>query len=113
MFHSPHPSVEVPDESIYDYLFGSLDEGDLDRVALVDPASGAETTYGALLAQVDAFAGALAVRGVDTGTVVAMLCPNVPAFATVFHGILRLGATITTTSPTIISVMRDPYSTRV
>ena len=116
MFHSPHPSVEVPDESIYDYLFGSLDEGDLDRVALVDPASGAETTYGALRAQVDAFAGALAVRGVDTATVVAMLCPNVPAFATVFHGILRLGATITTinslyTAHEIENQLRDAAAT--
>lgn len=116
MFHSPHPSVEVPDESIYDYLFGSLDEGDLDRVALVDPASGAETTYGALRAQVDAFAGALAVRGVDADTVVAMLCPNVPAFATVFHGILRLGATITTinslyTAHEIENQLRDAAAT--
>ena len=25
-----------------------------------------------------------------------LLCPNVPAFATVFHGILRAGATVTT-----------------
>lgn len=116
MFHSPHPSVEVPDESIYDYLFGSLDEGDLDRVALVDPSSGAETTYGALRAQVDAFAGALAARGVDTDTVVAMLCPNVPAFATVFHGILRLGATITTinslyTAHEIENQLRDAAAT--
>ena len=96
MFQSPYPSVEVPDQSIYDYLFASLGEDDLDGVALVDPSSGVETTYGALRAQVDAFAGALAARGVDTDTVVAVLCPNVPAFATVFHGILRLGAAITT-----------------
>jgi 4-coumarate--CoA ligase len=27
---------------------------------------------------------------------VALLCPNVPAFATVFHGALRAGATVTT-----------------
>ncbi|WP_285137694.1 AMP-binding protein [Microbacterium sp. lyk4-40-TSB-66] len=116
MFHSPHPSVEVPDQSIYDYLFGSLDDGDLDRVALVDPASGAETTYRALRAQVDAFAGALAARGVGTDTVVAMLCPNVPAFATVFHGILRLGAPITTinslyTAHEIENQLRDAEAT--
>lgn len=116
MFRSPHPPVDIPDVSIYDYLFGSLDEGDLDRVALVDPASGAETTYGALRAQVDAFAGALAARGVDTDTVVAMLCPNVPAFATVFHGILRLGATITTinslyTAHEIENQLRDAAAT--
>jgi acyl-CoA synthetase (AMP-forming)/AMP-acid ligase II len=96
VFQSPFPPIEIPDQSIYDYLFGSLDDTDLERVALIDPATGAETTYGALRAQVDAFAGALAARGAGVGTVVAVLCPNVPAFATVFHGILRLGATVTT-----------------
>lgn len=96
MFTSAHPDVEIPDVSIYDYLFGSLTSDDAARVALIDPASGAETTYGALRAQVDAFAGALAARGVGTATVIGLLCPNVPAFATVFHGILRAGATVTT-----------------
>ncbi|MBN9169777.1 MAG: AMP-binding protein, partial [Microbacterium sp.] len=96
MFHSLLPDVEIPDVSVYDYLFGTLTEEDLARVALIDPATGAETTYGALRAQVNAFAGALAARGVETGTVVGLLCPNVPAFATVFHGILRAGATVTT-----------------
>ena len=38
----------------------------------------------------------VAARGVGTDTVVGLLCPNVPAFATVFHGILRAGATVTT-----------------
>lgn len=96
MFKSAHPDVEIPDVSIYDYLFGSLAPDDAARVALIDPVSGAETTYGALRAQVDAFAGALAARGVGSATVIGLLCPNVPAFATVFHGILRAGATVTT-----------------
>lgn len=96
MFRSPYPDVEIPELSIYDYLFGSLTDEDLGRIALIDPATGAETTYGALRAQVDAFAGALAARGVDSDTVLGLLCPNVPAFATVFHGALRLGAIVTT-----------------
>ena len=96
VFTSPRPDVEIPELSIYDYLFASLTDEDLARVALIDPSTGAETTYGALRAQVDLFAGALAARGVGVGTVVGMLCPNVPAFATVFHGILRAGATVTT-----------------
>ncbi len=116
MFQSPYPSIEIPDQSIYDYLFASLDEADLDRVALVDPSGGAETTYRALRAQVDAFAGALAAREVGVGSVVAMLCPNVPAFATVFHGILRAGATITTinslyTAHEIENQLRDAAAT--
>lgn len=96
MFTSPFPDVEIPDVSIYDDLFADLSAQDAARIALIDPATGAETTYGALKAQVDAFAGALAARGVDTDTVLGLLCPNVPAFATVFHGILRAGATVTT-----------------
>jgi acyl-CoA synthetase (AMP-forming)/AMP-acid ligase II len=96
VFTSPFPDVEIPDVSIYDDLFADLSADDAARIALIDPATGAETTYGALKAQVDAFAGALAARGVGTDTVLGLLCPNVPAFATVFHGILRAGATVTT-----------------
>ena len=102
MFTSDYPDVDIPALSVYDYLIGDLAGDDLAKVALIDPATGAETTYGVLRAQVDAFAGALAARGVGPGsgagdqTVVGLLCPNVPAFATVFHGILRAGATVTT-----------------
>ncbi|MFT4052035.1 MAG: AMP-binding protein [Microbacterium sp.] len=96
MFTSPYPEVAIPELSIFDELFGSLSPDDAERVALIDPATGAETTYGALKAQIEAFAGALAARGVGIGTVVGLLCPNIPAFATVFHGVLRAGATVTT-----------------
>ena len=70
MFTSPFPDVEIPATSIYDDLFGDLSADDAARIALIDPATGAETTYGALKAQVDAFAGALAARAVGTDTVV-------------------------------------------
>ncbi len=96
MFSSPYPDVEVPNLGIYDYLFGALAEEDLDRIAVVDGASGAETTYRALRGQIDALAGAVAAQGLGVSGVAAILCPNVPAFAAVFHGLLRAGATVTT-----------------
>ncbi|MGB3375251.1 MAG: AMP-binding protein [Microbacterium sp.] len=96
MLRSTYPDVEIPELSIYDYLFSDLDEATLDRVAIIDGSSGAETTYRQLIGQIGLFAGALAARGVGVGTKVGLLCPNVPAFATVFHGILRAGATATT-----------------
>jgi 4-coumarate--CoA ligase len=96
VFSSPYPDVDVPNLGIYDYLFGDLAEEDLDRVAVVDGASGAETTYRALRGQIDALAGAVAAQGLGVHGVAAILCPNVPAFATVFHGLLRAGATVTT-----------------
>jgi 4-coumarate--CoA ligase len=96
MAMSPLPSVEIPDTSVFDFLFGGLTDADLDAIALIDGASGAETTYRQLVGQISLLAGALAARGVCVGDVVGILCPNIPAFATVFHGILRAGATATT-----------------
>ncbi len=96
MFSSPYPDVDVPNLGLYDYLFGSLGEEDLDRVAVVDGVSGAETTYRSLRGQIEALSGAVAAQGLGVHGVAAILCPNIPAFATVFHGLLRAGATVTT-----------------
>ena len=98
-FSSPFPEVDIPTASVYDYLFAGLSDPDdphLDRVALVDAKSGRETTYREMVARIDAFAGALAARGVGGGDVVGLRAPNSSAFAVAFHGILRAGATATT-----------------
>jgi acyl-CoA synthetase (AMP-forming)/AMP-acid ligase II len=95
-FASPYPQVQIPTTSLYDYLFGDLDSDDADRVALVDATSGRQTSYRDMLAGIDAFAGALAARGIGVGDVVGLLAPNSSAFAIAFHGILRAGATATT-----------------
>ncbi|MCS5719928.1 AMP-binding protein [Herbiconiux sp. CPCC 205763] len=96
MARSTYPDVEIPAQSVYELLFGDLDDADLDRIALVDGSTGDETTYRQLIAQVDALAGALAARGLGVGDTVGILCPNLPEFATVFHGVLRAGGTATT-----------------
>jgi acyl-CoA synthetase (AMP-forming)/AMP-acid ligase II len=95
-FASPFPEVDIPSTSVYDYLFGDIAENDLDRVALIDAKSGGESSYRELIARVDAFAGALAARGIGVGDVVGLLSPNSSAFGVAFHGILRSGATATT-----------------
>ena len=112
MFRSPFPDEVIPDVSVYDFLFAGLSAEDADRIALVDGPSGAETTYGQLVGQINGIAGALAARGAGVGTVIGMLCPNIPIFASVFHGILRAGATATTinslyTPEEIASQLRD------
>ncbi|NLU84086.1 AMP-binding protein [Rhodococcus sp. HNM0569] len=95
-FKSPFPDVDIPNVSVYDFLFGSLDDAERSRPALTDGGSGSGITYGELVAQVDGVAGALAARDIGVGDVVGLHSPNVPAFASVFHGILRSGATATT-----------------
>jgi 4-coumarate--CoA ligase len=96
MFTSPYADVKIPEVTIYEYLFGGLSGEDLDRTALVDGTSGAEMTYRQLINRIDATAGWLASHGAGPGTTVGLFCPNVPAFAVVFHGVLRAGAAVTT-----------------
>ena len=93
---STRPSVTIPECSLYEHIFGTLTEEDAQRTAIIDSATGSETSYGQLKAMVDAFAGALAQRGVQPKDVVALHCPNTMAFAVAFHGIMRAGATVTT-----------------
>ncbi|WP_433620858.1 AMP-binding protein [Nocardia sp. CA-120079] len=95
-FASPFPDVDIPDQTVYDYLFAAITESELDRSALIDGTSGAVTTYRTLLDQINGVARALVARGLDVGDVVGLHSPNNPAFASVFHGILRAGATATT-----------------
>ena len=96
-FSSPYPPVEIPDVSVYDYVFGGLDSpGAADRTAFVHGPTGERVTYRQLADRVDATAGALARLGVRAGDVVALHAPNSPDFAVAFHGILRAGATVTT-----------------
>ncbi|MET3721764.1 MULTISPECIES: AMP-binding protein [unclassified Arthrobacter] len=95
MFSSPFPSVDIPDVSLYGYLFGGLKEDDLDRVAVVDGSSGAETSYRELRDRINALAGSVAAQGLGIHGVAAILCPNIPGFTVVFHGLLRAGATVT------------------
>src|SRR3954453_11726213 len=92
-FASPFPEVEIPSTSVYDFLFGDIDDTDLDRVALVDAKSGRKTSYREMIGRIDAFAGALAGRGIGVRDVVGLLSPNSSGCAGAFHGILRSGAT--------------------
>ena len=93
---SPYPDVDIPDVSLPEFLFG----GDLgehaDRLAFVDGTTGGSLTFGALRDQVVGVAAALAERGIGRGDVVALHAPNSPAWAVVFHGVLRANAAVTT-----------------
>ncbi|MDR2689390.1 MAG: AMP-binding protein [Azoarcus sp.] len=92
---SPFPDASLPDAKLYDLIFGSLEPNERSRVAIMDGSTGQSLTYGELDRQILALAGALAARGLGAGTVIGLISPNTPAFATAFHGILRAGATVT------------------
>ena len=96
-FASPFPPVTIPDVSLYDYLFASLDPAaDLDRTAFIDAPSGTAVSFRELRDRVGAAAGVLSALGVAPGEVVALHAPNSPDYGVAFHGVLRAGAAVTT-----------------
>ncbi|MFN2495716.1 MAG: AMP-binding protein [Pseudonocardiaceae bacterium] len=94
-FRSPFPDVEIPAVSLPELIFAEVMDR-ANRPALVDGVSGQTITYGELQVLMNRVAGALAARGIRKGDVVAVLAPNTPYYAVVFHGILRAGAVATT-----------------
>jgi acyl-CoA synthetase (AMP-forming)/AMP-acid ligase II len=100
MIHrSPFPDVELPAEYLTDYVLARAHELE-DKAALVDGPSGRTLTYGALLRDVRALAGGLVQRGFEPGQTLAVLAPNLPEYAVVFHGVAYAGGVITTINPT-------------
>lgn len=95
---SPLDPVPLTTESITERLFRGL-QGDPDRVVLTDGMTGRTTTAGELMENVRRLAGGLVARGVGKGAVTALMAPNIPEFATVFHGVAFAGGTVTTVNP--------------
>ncbi len=97
-FTSPFPPVPIPDVPIGDLVLAHADRL-ADKPALIDAATGRTLTYGALCDQVRRFAANLASCGFSQGDVVAILMPNLPEYAVVFHGIVLAGGVCTTVNP--------------
>ncbi|RZL84223.1 MAG: 4-coumarate--CoA ligase family protein, partial [Rhodococcus sp. (in: high G+C Gram-positive bacteria)] len=75
-FTSPHPDVVIPESSLYDLLFGTLSDEELQRTAFRDRGSGTTVEYRDLVARIDAVAGALTAQGLTVGDVVGLHAPN-------------------------------------
>lgn len=93
---SPLPDVEIPDVALTEQVLGAGDDGD---AALIDGTTGRIWTYAELRQAVATFAGGLAARGFGPGDVLAVMSPNLPEYAVLFHGALMAGGTVTTVNP--------------
>ncbi len=96
---SPLPDVEIPDIAITSYVLRPVATSP-DRIAMHCGASGAEYTFQGLSDAIHSFAGGLASRGLGIGDVIALMSPNVPDYAVIFHGAAVAGVTVTTLNPT-------------
>jgi 4-coumarate--CoA ligase len=99
IFKSPLPDVEIPTSTITDYILRRADEFP-DREALVDAGSGRAMTFAELRDAIKRFAGGLQAKGFGIGSTLAIMAPNIPEYAVVFHGVATAGGTVTTLNPT-------------
>jgi acyl-CoA synthetase (AMP-forming)/AMP-acid ligase II len=99
VFRSPLPDVEVPDTALTPYVFRHS-ERLADRVAVVDGPTGRSYTYAELYGAARKVAGGLRGAGMEVGDVLAILSPNIPEYAMVFHGVALAGGVTTTINPT-------------
>ncbi len=102
VYTSSLPDITVPDVSVTEYVLETADRLG-DKIAFVDGPSGRTVSYASFAHQVRSLAGGLKERGVGPGTTWAIMSPNIPEYAVVFHGLALAGATVTTLNPTYLS----------
>ncbi len=101
MIHtSTLPDVEIPTGvSITQFTLRHADEM-ADKRAIIDGTTGRVMTFGQLRDGVQTLAGGLVANGFTPGTVLALMAPNIPEYALLFHGVAWAGGTVTTINPT-------------
>lgn len=101
MIHNSNlPDVEIPSEiGITDYTLRMVDEL-ADKPAIIDGPSGRTLTFAQLREGIQAVAGGLAARGFGPGSTLALMAPNIPEYAVMFHGVAYAGGVVTTINPT-------------
>jgi acyl-CoA synthetase (AMP-forming)/AMP-acid ligase II len=93
------PDVEIPDLPLTSYVLAKATDLP-DKPALIDGGSGQALTYAGLDSAVRSLAGGLVASGFGKGDVLALMAPNVPEYAVVFHGAAMAGGVVTTINPT-------------
>ena len=99
IFESSYDAIEVPTCSVTEHILRHADRLS-DQTAFIDGPTGRTLTFGQFRDQVCALAGGLKARGVGPGTTIALMAPNIPEYAVVFHAVAWAGATVTTLNPT-------------
>jgi len=98
VFKSTFNDIEITDHTITERVFEGL-VGRGDDVVLTDGVTGETLTANQLKHSIKSLAGGLTERGFGKGHTTALIAPNMPAYATVFHGVAWAGGTITTLNP--------------
>lgn len=99
LFHSPLPSVVIPEIPITEYVMQKCEELG-DHPAIIDGPTGQTLSFDQLRIKTRRLAGGLQANGFSKGSVLALVAPNCPDYAVVFHAAALCAGTVTTVNPT-------------
>lgn len=98
IYHSPFAPITVPNQSITEHVLPGI-AARADLPVMIDGPTGRALTGAMLIDLIRRLAGGLNARNLGTGHVVALMAPNIPEYAAIFHGVAYAGGTITTVNP--------------
>lgn len=99
IYKSPVADIAIPEVPITEWVLRRA-TARANHTALVDASSSNSLTYAELDTRIHRLAGGLANMGIGKGSVIALIAPNLPEYAIVFHAIAVAGAAVTTVNPT-------------
>jgi len=98
IFKSPLANVDIPLVPVTEFVLQKASSL-ADHPAIIDGPSGKSYSFAELAARIRKFAGGLQSNGFQPGDVLALVAPNSPDYAVVFHGTAVCGGTVTTVNP--------------
>ena len=99
IYKSPVADVVIPEVPITEWVLQRA-TARASHTALVDASGSNKLTYAELDTRIHRLAGGLAKLGLGKGSVIALIAPNLPEYAIVFHAVAVAGAAVTTVNPT-------------
>ena len=101
IFESPLPNVDLPEVPLSEYVLGHGPEM-VDSAAMINGDTGEVYTFGQLSDAIASLAGGLQAEGFGPGSTIAVMAPNSPEFAIIFHAAGLAGGTVTTINPSYV-----------
>ena len=99
IFSSPLADVDIPDVPITEFVFQQC-AALPNHPAIIDGSTGEGLSFSQLQSRTRALAGGLQENGFTAGSVLALVAPNCPDYAVVFHAAALCAGTVTTVNPT-------------
>ena len=99
LYTSPLPAVDIPVAPVTEFVLRRVNDHP-EKPALIDGTTGRTYSFAELSDVIHRLAGGLVARGFAPGDTLALMAPNLPEYAIIFHAVAVAGGVITTVNPT-------------